>query len=160
MRLTFRSMCTLLAGGSTLAVLATSAGVLATAASATPTPTRTSALPCGFVAQAAPWSFKGQKGTAYGRRRGRSEMLDRTGLGAPAHPRARRIRHDAGARRLALLNHERHHNRPDDERTVHHLDRGDSRVAAKTEAVDAGRKSVLLHLPGGPGSDASEARRL
>jgi hypothetical protein len=63
MRLTFRSMCTLLAGASTLAVLATAAAVLATTALATPT--RSSAPPCGFVAQAAPWSFKGQKGTAY-----------------------------------------------------------------------------------------------
>jgi hypothetical protein len=46
-----------------LAVLATAAGVLATAASATPA--WSSAEPCGFVAQAALWSFKGQKGTAY-----------------------------------------------------------------------------------------------
>ena len=66
MRLTFGSTYTLPAVGATLAVLATvAAGVLATTASATPTPTRTSAPPCGFVAQAAPWSFKGQKGTAY-----------------------------------------------------------------------------------------------
>ncbi len=65
MRLTFGSTYTLPAVGATLAVSATiaAAGALATTASATPL--RSAAPPCGFVAQAAPWSYKGQKGTAY-----------------------------------------------------------------------------------------------
>ena len=45
-----------------LAVIAVAAAFAATAAA---TPMHTSALPCGFVAQGAPWTFKGQKGTAY-----------------------------------------------------------------------------------------------
>ena len=62
MRLTFGSRYTLPAVGSTLAVLATiaSAGALAITASAMPL--RSATPPCGFVAQAAPWSYKGQKG--------------------------------------------------------------------------------------------------
>ena len=65
MRLTFGSTYTLPALGATLAVSATiaAAGALATTVSATPL--RSAAPPCGFVAQAAPWSYKGQKGTAY-----------------------------------------------------------------------------------------------
>ena len=45
-----------------LAVLAVAASFAATA---TAVPMRGSAVPCGFVAKGAPWSFKGQKGTAY-----------------------------------------------------------------------------------------------
>ncbi|HZQ81397.1 MAG TPA: hypothetical protein VFB25_05440 [Gaiellaceae bacterium] len=37
----------------------------AVAGSASATPARSSAAPCGFVAHAAAWSFRGQKGTAY-----------------------------------------------------------------------------------------------
>jgi hypothetical protein len=45
-----------------LAVLAVAA---AFAATATAVPTGGAALPCGFVVKGAPWSFKGQTGTAY-----------------------------------------------------------------------------------------------
>ena len=44
------------------AVIALAAAFAATASAA---PMRTSAAPCVFVAKGAPWSFKGQKGTAY-----------------------------------------------------------------------------------------------
>lgn len=51
-------------GVSTLVLLvAAASGAFSIDASAAPA--RNSAAPCGFVAQAAPWSFKGQKGTAY-----------------------------------------------------------------------------------------------
>jgi hypothetical protein len=49
-------------GFATLAALATAAALTGTASTA---PNRSSAAPCGFVATAAPWSFKGQKGTTY-----------------------------------------------------------------------------------------------
>jgi hypothetical protein len=65
MRLTFGSMYTLPAGHYTLAVLATTAAAGALATTASTASSRSSAAPCGFVAKAAPWSFKGQKGTAY-----------------------------------------------------------------------------------------------
>ena len=46
-----------------LAAVAVFAAVLGGTASAAPM--RSSAVPCGFVAKGAPWTFKGQKGTAY-----------------------------------------------------------------------------------------------
>lgn len=49
-------------GFAILAVLAFAAALAGTGSAA---PMRSSALPCGFVAKGAPWTFKGQKGTAY-----------------------------------------------------------------------------------------------
>jgi hypothetical protein len=66
MRLTFGTTYTLPAGGYyTLTVLAIIAAAGTLAATVSAAPQRSSTLPCGFVVQAAPWSFKGQKGTAY-----------------------------------------------------------------------------------------------
>jgi hypothetical protein len=50
----------------TLVGLAVSGAVLAfSAAAPAQSHTRTAAAPCGGVAKGAPWSYKGQKGTAY-----------------------------------------------------------------------------------------------
>ena len=49
-------------GFAILAVIAVTAALAGTASAA---PMRGSAAPCGFVAKGAPWTFKGQKGTAY-----------------------------------------------------------------------------------------------
>jgi hypothetical protein len=46
-------------------VAAAVAALLTLTASASAAPVRHSASPCGFVANGAPWTFKGQKGTAY-----------------------------------------------------------------------------------------------
>jgi hypothetical protein len=54
------------AADKTLAVLALVATGAAFAATASATPQRSAAaVPCVFVVQGAPWSYKGQKGTAY-----------------------------------------------------------------------------------------------
>ena len=47
-----------------IAVLATATAAAASLAGSA-LATQTQSAPCGFVVKAAPWSFKGQKGTAY-----------------------------------------------------------------------------------------------
>jgi hypothetical protein len=52
-------------GATGLAVLAAAAATGALAVAAHAAPRSSIAAPCTFVAKGAPWSFKGQKGTAY-----------------------------------------------------------------------------------------------